>query len=301
MGRGSGFKKLIAVSLLAIVCVGGAELAVCRVADPALYGRLTAPVRRAAASVLGAASRGAQTAYDAAEGAAARVWDKASAAVNDTLRGGGEELESQEVLEPDVTFSPPADPTITALELRGEEEVLTGGSWEILYYNQTDEQWRERPYGKDNLGRYGCGPACLSMAVSSLTERKVNPEEMALWAVKNGHWARGGGSYLSIVGGAAAAYGLKAESLPDCDADRLLLELAGGKVAVALMTKGHFTGGGHFILLRGATLGGGVLVADPSSRDRSLAVWDPQTVLDELSKSRSSGAPLWLLSPAEPE
>ena len=89
--------------------------------------------------------------------------------MNSALRGGGEELESQEVLEPDATLAPPADPTITALELRGEEEVLTGGSWEILYYNQTDEQWRERPYGKDSLGRYGCGPVCLSMAVSSKT------------------------------------------------------------------------------------------------------------------------------------
>ena len=99
--------------------------------------------------------------------------------------------------------------------------------------------------------------------------------------------------------GAAAAYGLKAESLPDCDAERLRLELAAGKVAVALMTKGHFTSGGHFILLRGATLDGGILVADSNSRDRSLAVWDPQVILDELSKSRTAGAPLWLLSPEE--
>ena len=133
-----------------------------------------------------------------------------------------------------------------------------------------------------------------------MTEQTVNPAEMAQWAVNNGYWARHGGSYLSIVNGAAGEYGLEAESLPNCDVERLRLELAAGKVAVALMSKGHFTNGGHFILLRGATLDGSILVADSNSRDRSLTVWDPQIILDELSKSRNNGAPLWLLSPKEP-
>lgn len=301
MRRGSRFKKFFAVSLLAVMCIGGAELAVCRVADPALYERIVAPARRTAASAWTLASGGARTAYAAAADGASHAWEKAASAVTGALRRDGEELENQAVEEPDEDPAPPADPAVTALEQREKGEILTGGSWEILYYNQADDQWRDQPYGRDTLGRYGCGPTCLAMAVSSLTDQAVNPEEMARWAASNGHWARRGGSYLSIVGGAAEAYGLEAESLPNCDAERLRLELAAGKVAVALMTKGHFTGGGHFILLRGATLDGGILVADPSSRDRSLAVWDPQVVLDELSKSRSSGAPLWLLSPEEPE
>ena len=65
---------------------------------------------------------------------------------------------------------------------------------------------------------------------------------------------------------------------------------------MALMGKGHFTNGGHFIVLRGVTLDGRILVADPNSRERSLASWDPQLILDELSASRSNGAPLWRFS-----
>lgn len=299
MKRGSRLKKLLAVSVLAIVCIGTAELAVCRVADPVLYERIMAPVRRTASSAWAMASNGARTVYRAASDSASSVWDKAASAVTGALRKDEEELESQAVLEPDEELVPLADPTVTALEQRGTGEVLTGGNREVFYYNQTDETWADQPYGRDTLGKYGCGPTCLSMAVSSLTDRAVNPGEMAQWAAENGHWARRSGSYLSIVNGVAAAYGLEVESLPDCDAERLRLELAAGKMAVALMTKGHFTNGGHFILLRGATLDGGILVADPSSRERSLAVWDPQVILDELSKSRSSGAPLWLLSPAD--
>ena len=89
----------------------------------------------------------------------------------------------------------------------------------------------------------------------------------------------------------------KRQFLPQ-DADDLLQQLASGKIMVALMSKGHFTQKGHFILLRGATLDGQVLVADPNSPERSLMAWDPQIILDELSASRDSGAPLWLLSPA---
>ena len=63
------------------------------------------------------------------------------------------------------------------------------------------------------------------------------------------------------------------------------------------MGPGHFTSGGHFIVLRGVTLTGKLLVADPVSDERSLMEWDPQLILDELSASRHNGAPLWVISP----
>ena len=62
------------------------------------------------------------------------------------------------------------------------------------------------------------------------------------------------------------------------------------------MTRGHFTNGGHFIVLRGVTMDGQVLVADPNGRDRSLVAWDPQLLLDELSPSTHNGSPLWSIS-----
>ena len=65
---------------------------------------------------------------------------------------------------------------------------------------------------------------------------------------------------------------------------------------MALMGPGHFTNRGHFILLRGVTLDGSILVADPASPERSLTTWDPELIVDELSSSRDSGGPLWVLS-----
>ena len=79
----------------------------------------------------------------------------------------------------------------------------------------------------------------------------------------------------------------------DFRADRLLEDLSGGSVFVALMGPGHFTTNGHFIVLRGVTMDGRVLVADPNSRQRSLTAWDPQLLLDERSGSTGSGGPMW--------
>ena len=257
-------------ALLALLCVAGMELLFCRFADPALFARLTAPVT--------AAAQASSAAWD-------RLWD------------GRETPDSQAATAPAIAEAPPAaDPVITELSTQDGRDVLTGGTVTVVFYDQGSDAWRDRPYGSDTLGRYGCGPTAVSMAVSSLTDTPVTPAEAAAWAVEHGHWARRSGSYLSLIPAAAAAYGLGCVSCPELTADGLLEKLAGGGVFVALMGPGHFTSTGHFILLRGVTLSGEVLVADPNSAENSLALWDPQLILDELSPSRGDGAPLWLLT-----
>ena len=139
----------------------------------------------------------------------------------------------------------------------------------------------------------------MAMAVSSMGDWDRDPVQMAQWAVEHGYWEKGGGSYLSIVEGTAAAYGLTASSLEKHTPQAVREALLSGNLLVALMGPGHFTQGGHFILLRGVTLSGTILVADPNSEERSLMEWEPQLILDELSASTANGAPLWVLSPAE--
>lgn len=277
---------MLLVIVLAVVCVGGAELLACRFADPLLYERLTGPTRRGVEKLW-------KNAQSAAESLALSLKSPEATKPPEP----SEELENQYAGAPAIWKDlDAAVPSLTQLQIRGEREILTGGSWEIIYFNQGDEAWSSCPYGEDTIGKYGCGPTVMAMAVASLTGQETDPAQMAQWARENGIWAKKSGSRLSLVEKSAQAFGFDAEPCKDFDSDRLLQELSAGKIAVALMTKGHFTQGGHFILLRGTTLEGQVLVADPNSRERSLAPWDPQLILDELSSSRNSGAPLWLLS-----
>lgn len=289
---------VLAVVLLALVCVVAVELAVCRVADPVLYHQITEPVRLGVRQMI-------QTGESARDGLIQFGQDMSVklARLAEQLKPPEGDADDPELsqLAGEVDLAPPRellDPAVSALEERDGLEYLTGGGIEILYYNQTDEAWAEQPYGTDHLGGYGCGPAAMSMAVSSLLGTPVDPVEVAGLCVERGYWCRKQGSYYTIVGGVAEAYGLTCTPLPpeELTEEELITYLATGDLVVALMTKGHFTNGGHFILLRGVALDGSILVADPASRERSLTPWDLDLILDELSQTRANGAPLWLLS-----
>ena len=117
---------------------------------------------------------------------------------------------------------------------------FTDGATEVVYFNQLDERWANKPYGTDNIGGYGCGP-------TSLTDDIVDPVEMAEWAYKNGGWCSKSGSYHSLIPSAAKAWGLNVEGCTASEPQRILDALSDGKLVVAIMTKGHFTSGGHFI------------------------------------------------------
>lgn len=280
------WKAVLILLLLALLCVGGAELLACRFADPLLYEQITQPVRSGWSYIW---QNTCSAAHALEESLRPSETPKPSASP--------EALENQYAGAPAIWQELSAsDPSLTKLEDRDGKKILTGGSIEIVYFNQGDDAWNSLPYGSDTIGKFGCGPTAMAMAVTSLTGLETDPAQMAVWAKGNNLWVKGSGSRLAIVEQAAAAYGLDAEPCRVFDPERLLQELSSGKIAVALMTKGHFTSGGHFILLRGTTLDGRILVADPASEDRSLTPWDPQLILDELSSSRSDGAPLWLLS-----
>mgnify|MGYP003483381476 FL=1 len=47
------------------------------------------------------------------------------------------------------------------------------------------------------------------------------------------------------------------------------------------MGPGHFTKGGHFIVLTGISEDGRITVADPNSEQRSNQTWDVNTIVNE--------------------
>lgn len=168
----------------------------------------------------------------------------------------------------------------------------------VVYYNQTDARWGNKPYGKTStIGRAGCGPTALAIAVASLTTNKVTPYDVAQWSAANGGLCEGSGSYHSLIPNGGRYYGLTVISIGR-DGKKLVEALQEGKLAIAIMSKGHFTSGGHFIVLRGVTEDGKILVADPASVKRSNKEWDLRIVTGEASrKVGSAGGPFWVLSP----
>lgn len=306
-------RNIVLAALLALLCVGGVELAACHHFAPETYEQVVAPVRYAA----GVAADAGRAALDAAGRFCTAVADKTVAALNWTGRqisalgrqaaaawedftSGPQEIvleldeASPQPQSPAPSFTDP--PHTQVLEADGHR-ILTGGSVDVVYFCQSDEEWAQQLYGTDPIGPYGCGPTAMAMAVASMTDVETDPAQMAAWAVEHGYWARRSGSYHSIVMGTARGFGLRAEPITQRTPEELSQVLSAGGIAVALMGRGHFTDGGHFILLRGVTLSGDILVADPNSLEHSLELWEPQLILDELSSARDNGAPLWAIYP----
>lgn len=173
--------------------------------------------------------------------------------------------------------------------------IFSDGETQVVYYNQLDERWKASPYGTDTIGGYACGPTAMSIVISSLTSDTVDPPHMAQWSYKNGYWCSGNGSYHTLIPGAAQAWGLQVEGCTAAEPQRIVDALTDGKLVVALMTKGHFTSSGHFIVLRGCTSNGKILVADPSSYKRSEKSWDLSLILNEASKRAGAGGPFWII------
>lgn len=171
---------------------------------------------------------------------------------------------------------------------------FTDGATEVVYYNQLDQRYANKPYGTDNIGGYGCGPTSMAIVVSSLTDDIVDPVEMAKWAYEHGGWCKGQGSYHSFIPNAAKAWGLPVEGCKANEPQRILNALSNGKLVVAIMSPGHFTTGGHFIVLRGVK-DGQILVADPASTKRSQKEWDLSIILNEASKRPGAGGPFWII------
>ena len=171
---------------------------------------------------------------------------------------------------------------------------FTDGQTEVVYFNQLDEAYADKPYGTDNIGGYGCGPTAMSIVVSSLTNEIVDPVEMAEWAYKNGYWCKGSGSYHALIPAAAEAWHLPVEGCPASKPQRIADALSEGKLVVAIMGPGHFTSSGHFITLRGVE-DGKILVADPASYKRSQQEWDLSVIVNETSKRAAAGGPFWII------
>lgn len=309
---------ILLILLLALVCVGTVELIACRFFDPALFRTITAPVVNTAIAAADTVSSAARSTGEAISNFSERVSSRIEDAIEEVREKRAErKLQEEAPVDPDIPdtvdiaeepenqratapllniSSSICDPSVTELRTVGEQEILTGGPIKVVYYLQGDERWGDLKYGSDKISTHGCGPTAMAMVVSSMTDTLILPQDMAQWAVDNGHWARRSGSYHSIVIGTATAFGLQAEGYPLRSADTLREELMSGNLFVALMGPGHFTQSGHFIILRGVTLSGDILVADPGSLERSLTAWDAQLILDELSKSTASGSPLWIIS-----
>ena len=141
----------------------------------------------------------------------------------------------------------------------------TGGTYpangmQIPHYLQTD--YGNIPYGGGSIATSGCGPTSFAMVASYLTGKTITPVDAVSWC-GNSYYKPGVGTYWSYFAAAASHFGCGSVTQTN-DPNRGLKALSEGHPVISSQSAGLFTRGGHFIVLRGVTASGKVLVNDPN-------------------------------------
>lgn len=155
----------------------------------------------------------------------------------------------------------PPSQTITELE---------AGKIPMLF--QWDERWGYASYGTGCVATSGCGPTCMSMVLSALTENPaVTPAVMASYGEQNGYLDEENNTYWKFMSEAPLAWGITSFQIT-ADEATVARELQSGHPVILSVGPGYFTDGGHFIVLTGYE-NGRVTVHDPFSRKNSEKQW----------------------------
>ena len=168
-----------------------------------------------------------------------------------------------------------------------------------ISYLQTDPRWAKKPYRvpgeKSTIGGSGCGPTAAAMLLSTLTGQNITPEDTCKWSVNHGYKALNQGTYYGYFAPQFEAFGIKCWQLSWTNGyhnpkakvhDQALEYLKQGYYLIALMKKGNWTGGGHFVVVWWA--------------DNKIRINDPASTKDkrlngDLATFRNEAAYYWVV------
>lgn len=126
----------------------------------------------------------------------------------------------------------------------------------------------------------GCGATCMSMVIGYLTGNEdQSPQSLFEQAWQNGDYYGYGLSHAALDR-LARANGV-AGTWIGRDEKTLRRALREGRPVIAHMGPGQFADEGHYILLRGLTDDGRVVMNDPNSKENTGRAFDLSLILDE--------------------
>lgn len=170
----------------------------------------------------------------------------------------------------------------------------TGGTYpangmQIPHYQQTD--YGNIPYGGGSIATSGCGPTSFAMVASYLTGKTITPVDAVSWC-GNSYYKPGVGTYWSYFAAAASHFGCGLVTQTN-DPNRVLKALSEGHPVISSQSAGLFTRGGHFIVLRGVTASGKVLVNDPNDSASKNYI---NREFDMMSEIHATASAYWIFA-----
>lgn len=129
-------------------------------------------------------------------------------------------------------------------------------------YLQTDPRWKNKDYSakgeSTTIGASGCGPTAAAMLIETLTGKTFTPVDACKWSLEHGYKAVNQGTYYAYFAPQFAAHGINCYQLSWTNVyhnpkssihDKAFELLKQGYYLIALMKKGNWTSGGHFVVV----------------------------------------------------
>ena len=131
----------------------------------------------------------------------------------------------------------------------------------------------------------GCGATSMCMVIHYLTgNTSPTPYTLMKWAYDHGKY-NGNGLDHGAVSAMGKLYGVTG-SWVGKDGQKIVNALKSGHPVIAHMGPGIFTKAGHYIVLRGVTKDGKILVNDPGSSSRTGKAYPLSTILKQGKNSK---------------
>lgn len=152
-------------------------------------------------------------------------------------------------------------------------------------YLQTDTRWSSLRYpcngGTMSIGGGGCGPTSAAMLIETLTGKRCPPTEAMQWICSHGYMYANQGTSYDAFRPVFAAYGIEADLLTwtQCMSTtspvigKVVGMLKDGYYFIALMKKGLWTKGGHYVVVWWAD--DKIRINDPASTKDARLNGDP--------------------------
>ena len=134
------------------------------------------------------------------------------------------------------------------------------------FYKQYDSRWAGYSWHGDTIGASGCGPSCIANVVSVLDKLghpNATPKSAFKWICKHGYFYPNQGTVWSGIGACLkSCYGVNTVT-QTTNKSLVKQALEKNNFVIALMGKGLWTNGGHFVVAYYKD--GYVYISDPAS------------------------------------
>lgn len=160
---------------------------------------------------------------------------------------------------------------------------------DVPLFQQWDKRWGYVHYGNDIIAIDGCGPTCMSMVYTGITQKTdKTPADIAEFCMNHDYYTQDTGTAWALMSSGAQKLGLSVSRV-SLSESAVREALKNKKPVICSMGAGDFTDNGHFIVLKGISKDGKLQVNDPNSIARSEKEWDFEVVLKQAKAAWAYG------------